>query len=435
MVLFPAAGDRPALPWLQRFPLLLLIICIRPAMAGEKMRFEWASNGGNCAACSWIRAAGEITMDTPDDFARFVQSEASRGFNLRNQTIELDSSGGTVSAAVDLGEAFRHEGVVTAVAATVPYPGETPAPGEAPNFDLAAGRCLSACFFAFVGGRRRAWEQTTLQHPVTGSEIGIHRFALEQGTQSVVSAQQLSGMMSSYLSRMGVDPGILAIAASVPDSPPGNMHALTHDEAVRFHVVNLGLPPPSWSLERGSGGDGLVARLKGTAESDIGAYDAWDYDAVLACRAGDGAMTLRVGVSSDTPFPEHGFTSSIAGSFTFALRWERGGVIYRGVAATAEGRDSAVLAQTPNGDMPHPVGAFDLVLESAAVQGGQMKLSFRLGPRSAGLVDRMEQLSFETQAEVHADQGWLPEQISLPWQQRSNISSLLRNNCVGADHG
>ncbi len=335
---------------------LLVTLCVLPALAGgataEGMSFRWVGNGGNCAQCSWIQAEGDITDDTPAAFTRFVADQTVRGFDVRNDLVVLDSVGGSVTAAVDLGEAFRKAGILTSVGSAQRDKTLDDA------FDLAPGKCLSACFFAFAGGQRRTLEPKAIDGSlVKGSVLGIHRFTAAAIGQSVVSAQQLSGMLSSYLSRMGIDPAILAVGAAVPDTPPGNMHALSAEEAVRYRVVNMGLPAPAWSLQRSKDGAGLMAALKGDAESDAGAYDHWSCTITLGCRrGGDQRFLLAVQIVSDNPFPPgNTFVSEVSNGFTFGLRWATAnGARFMGMAATRNDPRSLLLASPAGGDSAKP---------------------------------------------------------------------------------
>jgi hypothetical protein len=391
------------------------------------MRFAVVGNGGNCGSCEWIEATGDITPETPGDFVQFARDFAKDYPRLRNWLVALNSFGGNLPAAVELGEAFRKEGVVTGVAATVPT--QRLRFGNASDdltvYAMAPGTCESACFFAFVGGRRRTLDLNSGIHQFTGSTLGIHRFAPDQEKQSVTSAQQLSGMLSAYLSRMGVDPAILAVEASVPE---GQMHKLTQTEAARFAVVNMGLPPPSWTIQRTKDARALVASLKGTVEGDASEYNAWDYEAVLSCqRTNANRISLVVQISGDSPFPE-----GEDKAFTFGLRWQASKATYSVTAATSGGPASTLRVFRDETDTPQQLGSFDLRLASSAIREGKMILTFLLGPKSIALVDRMERLWLVTDWKSHVDAGWLPDEIPLPWQQRANISGLLRNNCIVA---
>lgn len=406
-----------------------------PGAGAEEMQFRLLGTGGNCAGCEWIQAAGEITEETPGAFAAFAKEQEADGSKLRNRIIYLDSAGGSVSAAVELGEAFRRAGVVTAVGASRL---DTSDPNPAiPSYELTAGRCASACFFAFAGGIRRTIRPNTVDGRQQPNLLGIHRFTSEQTGQSIVSAQQLSGMLSSYLSRMGLDPAILALAASVPDQPPGNMHYLTQEEAIRYRVINLGLPPPAWALQRSRDGLGLVAALKGTTERDVSSYATWDYEIALACRrAGAERFVLDVRFVADQPFwPENSFVREVSEGFSFGLRWQGGGGTYEGRAATKNDPASAVYRQQTDGWSFRKVDSFDLVLARSSTKDRTMTLSFALGPRSLAVLDRAEKLWFVSEGKSHADEGWIPDQLPLPWEQRANIGALLRTNCVAAGSG
>ena len=68
------------------------------------MTFFIAASGGNCSTCVWIAAQGIITNETPAEFAAFLdEAQAPR-------TVRLDSSGGLLLPAMELGRLFReHE--------------------------------------------------------------------------------------------------------------------------------------------------------------------------------------------------------------------------------------------------------------------------------------------------------------------------------------
>jgi hypothetical protein len=86
-------------------------------------------------------------------------------------------------------------------------------------------------------------------------------------------------------------------------------------------------------------------------------------------------------------------------------------------------------------DAPQRLGPFDLCLAFSVIRDGKMILALALGPKSLALVDRTEKLWLVTEGKSHADQGWLPNEILLPWQERANISGLLRNNCIATGGG
>jgi len=109
-----------------------------------------------------------------------------------------------------------------------------------------AGRCYSACPFAYAGGVGRSLEP--------GSTLGVHRAENrvpvpdESAFQEVV-ADQVTG----YLSEMGVSAGLLTIMSEVPHD---SIRELTLEEAERLELVTPHAPAqasPAEPFSRGAG--------------------------------------------------------------------------------------------------------------------------------------------------------------------------------------
>ena len=85
------------------------------------MRFELRLQGPADAcgdSCKlWISATGAITADTPRDFEMFA-----RGHDLSGATVVLDSDGGSVHGAIELGREIRRFGLDTTVGRIVDIP-------------------------------------------------------------------------------------------------------------------------------------------------------------------------------------------------------------------------------------------------------------------------------------------------------------------------
>jgi hypothetical protein len=172
------------------------------------MRFEVVGTGGNCGACAWIAAEGEITSHTPDDFKAFLEREHGGPGIIR-----LNSPGGSVIAGLKLGEMFRAGGYSTEVGATHIMSGDPSYWSHATSSSRADdGSCASACAYAFLGGLNRTAKAGTL---------GFHQFynkepaSVADGTSE---AQAITGLLISYLKEMGIDSEILALASTTsPD--------------------------------------------------------------------------------------------------------------------------------------------------------------------------------------------------------------------------
>ena len=143
-----------------------------------------------------FEASGEITLATPHDF---MEAGVPRG-----ATVSLDSPGGNVEAAMELGRLIRLRELQTEVA-----------PGRG---------CASACVWAFAGGRDRIY-RSSLFGPLL-----VHRFYGVNGDNGEANAQALVARISHYLDEMGVGHQLLEMALETPSEtvatvPFDNAHA------------------------------------------------------------------------------------------------------------------------------------------------------------------------------------------------------------------
>ena len=383
----------------------------RSGASSSTMRFRFVNTGGNCHTCHWIDASGEITRETPHDFMNFVRHAEAQGIGTEHSLIALNSPGGDVVAGIQLGEAVRAQRLSTVVASSL----EEGIGDGLKTFELRPGVCQSACFFAFIGGVRRLFELKVDGVQVSGSSLGVHRFATRESTSSVEAAQQLSATLADYASRMGIDPGILALAASVPEE---QMHNLTRSEALKYLVVNMGLQPPTWKLER-TAGDALVASLTGQVEYNGSDEfpNSWSFRLTVACRyvAPNKILQLNVKIENDEQYSEkdafhYGLsrTDHLSSWKDDDIYWETGnwiGLGYRKSRRT------------------------DFERKSFKILNGNTELVFLLGPRSIRLVDSEPTLWLAIEPTGSAWRGKAPDRIPLPWTTRKDISRLLLKNC------
>jgi hypothetical protein len=110
----------------------------------------------------------------------------------------LSSPGGNLDQALIMGETIRSRGFATAV-------GTADASGH-----VSASYCASACVLVYAGG--------TTRYGITGSRLGVHRFAASlPGRDPVAEAQRTTGMILSYMSRMGVSSSIVEAMSETKD--------------------------------------------------------------------------------------------------------------------------------------------------------------------------------------------------------------------------
>ncbi len=180
--------------------------------------------GDDCPAV--ITAEGQITDQTPYDFLSFVQDNVGRA-NL-HAVIFLDSPGGKVVAAMELGRIWRRLGVAAVVGRS------DPAEPHSTSQFLAA-RCLSACVYALIGAKKRVIPP--------GSIVGVHRMFFYEGEAGPLGDDNarhrhydnggMRALLSHYTSRMGVSPALISEAERISSD---NIHVLTRAEIARYHL-------------------------------------------------------------------------------------------------------------------------------------------------------------------------------------------------------
>jgi hypothetical protein len=186
------------------FPISLQIVAVAPDSAAR-------SPGDG----RWL-----IYLDGPIDAgatSRIVNLVLQR--QIMSAVVYLNSPGGSLVTAMQVGRVFREHGFVTRVGARTR---DAARPGP--------GTCYSACPFVLAGGVSRGLEP--------GSTIGVHRAENrvpvpdESRFQSAVEAQAIA-----YLAEMGVRPELAAMMARVPHQ---RIRELTVEEALRLNLLSPG---------------------------------------------------------------------------------------------------------------------------------------------------------------------------------------------------
>lgn len=132
------------------------------------------------AAASWFRERANEARLKPGDL------------------VLMSSPGGDLGQSVIMGEFIRAHGLVTGV-------GSSDASGK-----IRPGSCASACVFVYAGG--------TVRYDVTGSRLGVHRFTAHGGSEDpVADTQRVTGLVLSYLKRMGVSSSLVEAMSATAD--------------------------------------------------------------------------------------------------------------------------------------------------------------------------------------------------------------------------
>jgi hypothetical protein len=207
-----------------------------PEEAGvPSMRFEWHMEGpaDRCGmACRvWISAVGLITEDTARDFDVFAKDN-----NVRGATLVLDSPGGAVQAALELGRAIRGFDMTTTVGKTIVLTSDDGVPRAELSPDAS---CQSMCAFLLLGGARRYVppEAHVLVHMIWLGDRAEHAQEASYTARELGIVQRDIGRIARYTVEMGGGIELLETALRVPPWEP--LYALAPDEIHRLRLTTL----------------------------------------------------------------------------------------------------------------------------------------------------------------------------------------------------
>lgn len=152
-----------------------------------------------------LRLSGTIT---PDSAERLGTELAARGEYV--QTVSLDSPGGAVTAALQMGELIRAGGYNTLVG--------------------GGALCASSCPLVFAGGNER--------HASARALVGVHQiYTTSQGAstaQALSDAQVITARITRHLDAMQIAPELWLHAL---DTPPDRLYYLTSDELADLNLA------------------------------------------------------------------------------------------------------------------------------------------------------------------------------------------------------
>jgi hypothetical protein len=207
----------------------------RAANEGTKlatMKFEWNSDVPSCGtqlAQTWISAVGPVTETTAADFEAFAGL-----INLRGALIVLDSEGGSVLSAIELGRSIRRREMMTTVGKTskVWCPD-----GTISHSKLSpAADCESMCAFILLGGVQRSvpTEARVLVHQIWPRRKRKGSLENDYTADDVSIVQRDLATLARYTVEMGVSIELLEAAARVPPWQP--LHPLSREEIRQFAI-------------------------------------------------------------------------------------------------------------------------------------------------------------------------------------------------------
>lgn len=234
--------------------------------SAEDMSFDNRCMGNAAESCAII-ASGVITKQTPDKFRNYVKSEFSDG-----EVVLLHSKGGNLAGGVELGRAIRELGFSTEIGNGIAPKDEF---WEWPD----AGVCESACAYAFMGGRRRSFDDN--------DKLGFHRFYSPTQNIDGDTAQVLSGLLVQYMLEMGIDARVFTLASKEKDSSM----FYPNDEQSQNFLLKTPYGFSHFQLEPYK--DGIIAFSKRKGDVDL-----YDYTMQLTayCKRGSPKLLFLMGI-------------------------------------------------------------------------------------------------------------------------------------------
>ncbi len=200
----------------------LLLLCAPAAAQAQKtkddrrgdMTFAIVDASSLCADCTVVQASGSFGEGTVGAYYSFVL----RGGFKKNVYFIFDSPGGSMTAAIRLGEILRNLKAKTVVGRAFVRNGEV---------EVEPARCASACVFAFLGGATRSmprnsrlgvhsWMPVTLLGEVSDKTKKTKPRVLDQAIVEALHRQ--TAIYLKYLQTMGVDLRLAVLILQTPYS-------------------------------------------------------------------------------------------------------------------------------------------------------------------------------------------------------------------------
>jgi len=285
----------------------------------------------------WIAAEGAIVPGTARIFRAFLAR-----LDRRRRPILIQSPGGAIDDALEMGRLIRANGLAVAVARTLSPPGAASDPTHAAEGVAVAfpAYCLSACAFVLAAGVERyanpfavvgvhqtieklsqvmVYRRFLIRYrTVNGHKQEISREQISENRKTIastrVSPPALNARLAAYFREMGVDPEIVTLMQS---ATPQEIHAMSTEEleATRLVSVWINEPAAMQTTREDNGLAGVPVKAGAGGGAVLLAGQTWPIPA-----AGDGTpgelsleLSMRRGGGGVTA------TFAQSGGFRFAL--------------------------------------------------------------------------------------------------------------------
>jgi hypothetical protein len=194
-------------------------------------------NEGPADACGTkcrqlIAASGMITADTPRQFLAFMRDNPAH-----DATVALESDGGSVLGALELGRAIRRLALSTTVGRVIDRRPKNGAK-EGARYGEFNSRvdCQSMCTFVLLAGVKRSvpLDAQVLVHQIWLGDRREDAVAANYTAEDLVVVQRDIGSIVQYTVEMGGDTELVQLSLKVPPWEP--MRVLSRDELRRTRL-------------------------------------------------------------------------------------------------------------------------------------------------------------------------------------------------------
>ena len=181
----------------------------------------------------YINAFGPIVAGDDDKFEKLLLRFAPPPVTC----IYIDSAGGNVEAAINIGRKIRAHRFPTQIGRLLLTHEGRPTPII--KRDLVAGICMSAATLMYLGGRLRHWTD--------GAKFGVHQFSYKNPSpEHIGQSQILSAKIAGYVAEMGISPAFLEISSATPSS---ELTLVDENTLGILGVITGGATDVKWSVQ------------------------------------------------------------------------------------------------------------------------------------------------------------------------------------------
>jgi hypothetical protein len=226
-------ADRKRMIWHMRyfFGLTLAFLTTLSAVSAQAMSFQvvpFAVNNCTTNCPRIIVASGEMFLGDAETFLEKVKASIPREKNLK-PVVLIDSNGGNMLAALQMGYVLRAMKATVVVARAVP---------GSNGYSAGPGACGSACVFTLMGGTKRVVPDASkvavhwVSKPVPQTYLGNW---VQPDPNAKVDPDSSEKYMRDYMRKMGVRPDLAALIRKVPHE---SFHVMKPDEITRYGLAS-----------------------------------------------------------------------------------------------------------------------------------------------------------------------------------------------------